>query len=147
MPCTKHLLQQSAVGRRWRSACGTVGGQNDNRQTNPACERHSRSLKTVPCADYTAGCNGWRGLASWLRAMTCCWQRQKLPHVLRRPSSKCDFAVGSFRLKASMLDGGGPCPTSYNWEKSRKTSDKVSKQRETLIEVRAVMTTVKLATT
>jgi hypothetical protein len=25
MLCTKHLLQQSAVGRRWRSACGIVG--------------------------------------------------------------------------------------------------------------------------
>jgi hypothetical protein len=93
MLCTKHLLQQSAVGRRWRSACGTVGEQNDNRQTNPACERHSRNLKTVHGAfklwDATAD-----GLASWFRAMTCCWQRQKLPHLLRRPSSKREFALG-----------------------------------------------------
>ena len=113
MLCTKHLLQQSAVGRRWRSACGTAGGRQNDRQTNPACERHRRNLKTVPCAFQLRNARA-DGLASWLRNMTCCWQRQKLPHALRWPSTNCDFVVISFRMKATMLGGRGPCPTSYN---------------------------------
>ena len=47
-----HEAPVAAVGC-WEALAVSLrysGGQNDNRQTNPACERHSRNLKTVPCA-------------------------------------------------------------------------------------------------
>jgi len=107
-----HEAPVAAVGC-WEALAVSLrfsGGGQNNWQTNPACERHSRNLKTVPCLfklrDATAD-----GLASWLRATTCCWQRQKLPHVLRWPSRKCESAVASFPLQAFILGGRGP---SYN---------------------------------
>ena len=112
MLCTKHLLQRSAVERRWRSACGTAEGRSSAlSQGSQPCVRNAQ-LEFGNCGSTYAD-----GLASWLGPVASSWQDLLLlviTYVLRMDASHCDFAVVSFRLKASVMDLCGACPTSYN---------------------------------